>query len=437
MAKFGRLLLVAVTFGAVFVARLLHVQFRGPVGGVGSYVVFAGVLCIVALAVGLPTAQDDWQPAIFASVLAALVGTAIAALGRVFVPDLLPRFVLLVVPALLIPAYVACWRMVDRSVHRQRGRERVLAVLEVADIDALRQDTDRDFPLPEEQYTLVETIEPGAATDGRLLELVEQHQITLVVLGSSAQFVDVIVEQAETMHRQGVRIRTLEMFYDEWLGKLALSDVGRMALLTDIGAMHDRQYASLKRIIDIGFALLGCVALVVVVPFVWIANLFANRGPLLFIQIRTGLNDGHFRILKFRTMTQHDQPRDRALAHAWTSEGDLRITPFGRLLRRTHLDELPQVLNVLRGSLSIVGPRPEQAVYVAELEAKLPYYSLRHAVKPGITGWAQVKFRYGASEQDAFEKLQYDLYYVRHQSLVFDLKTISRTIRQVLFGMGR
>jgi lipopolysaccharide/colanic/teichoic acid biosynthesis glycosyltransferase len=122
---------------------------------------------------------------------------------------------------------------------------------------------------------------------------------------------------------------------------------------------------------------------------------------------------------------------------AWTAENDPRITPFGAWLRRSHLDELPQVVNILRGDLSVVGPRPEQPRYVEELEAKIPFYGLRHLVRPGLTGWAQVKYPYGASEGDAMEKLQYEFFYLRHQGLALDLRITGRTLRSVLGRGGR
>jgi lipopolysaccharide/colanic/teichoic acid biosynthesis glycosyltransferase len=121
----------------------------------------------------------------------------------------------------------------------------------------------------------------------------------------------------------------------------------------------------------------------------------------------------------------------------WTADGDPRITPFGAWLRRTHLDELPQMINILRGDLSLVGPRPEQPQYVEELTGKISFYRLRHLVRPGLTGWAQVKYPYGASSLDAFEKLQYEFYYLRHQSLTLDLRIIGRTIRSVIGRAGR
>ena len=138
-------------------------------------------------------------------------------------------------------------------------------------------------------------------------------------------------------------------------------------------------------------------------------------------------------MLKFRTM--------RAAADGqgsdWTAEHDARVTPFGRVLRRTHLDELPQVVNVLRGELSIVGPRPEQPQLVDELVDKLPFYRLRHLVRPGLTGWAQVKFRYAGSEEETLEKLQYEFFYLRRQSLGLDLRIVGRTLRSVMGREGR
>ncbi len=177
----------------------------------------------------------------------------------------------------------------------------------------------------------------------------------------------------------------------------------------------------------------GLPVLAALIPLIWLANRVGNRGPLLYRQPRVGKGGREFEILKFRTMT----PGDAGLSSAWTTEDDPRITPVGAWLRRSHLDELPQVINILRGDLSVVGPRPEQPRYVEELETKIPFYGLRHLVRPGLTGWAQVKYPYGASEGDALEKLQYEFYYLRHQSLALDVRISGRTLRSVLGRGGR
>jgi lipopolysaccharide/colanic/teichoic acid biosynthesis glycosyltransferase len=230
-----------------------------------------------------------------------------------------------------------------------------------------------------------------------------------------------------------VRIRSLTLFYEEWLGKLPISELQQASLLFDIGEVHRAGYGRAKRLFDVPLALLGCGLLAVIAPFVWLLNLRGNRGPLLYRQDRVGKGGAVFTILKFRTMA----PRPSGdLVNEWTSEDDPRITPVGRLLRRSHLDELPQVINVLRGDLSIVGPRPEQPHYVSELTEKLPFYGLRHLVRPGLTGWAQVKYGYAGNESDALEKLQYEFWYLRHQSLRTDVRIVGRTIRSVLGSEG-
>ena len=230
-----------------------------------------------------------------------------------------------------------------------------------------------------------------------------------------------------------MRIRTLSMFYEQWLGKLPMSELERVTLLFDIGELHAARYARVKRLLDIAAATVGLCILGLTIPFVVVGNRLGNRGPLFFRQIRTGRNGSTFEILKFRTM----QPQPAAPAGEWTTEHDPRITMFGNVMRRTHLDELPQMLNIMRGDLSIVGPRPEQPRYVQELSEKIPFYGIRHLVRPGLTGWAQVKYSYGATVADALEKLQYDVYYLLRQSIGLDLRIIFRTLRSVLGREGR
>jgi lipopolysaccharide/colanic/teichoic acid biosynthesis glycosyltransferase len=234
-----------------------------------------------------------------------------------------------------------------------------------------------------------------------------------------------------------VRIRTLALFYEAWLGKLPLSELARVSLLFDIGELHRIRYVRAKRVVDLLFGALGSLVLVAVAGPLAIANLFGNRGPLFFSQPRVGKDGTVFTIHKFRTMTPAS-PADSPDGQAeWTTVDDPRITPVGRFLRRSHLDELPQMVNVLRGELSIVGPRPEQPHYVSELRDKIAFYDVRHLVRPGLTGWAQVKQGYAADESDALEKLQFDFYYLRRQGLALDLRIIWRTARGVLAGHGR
>jgi lipopolysaccharide/colanic/teichoic acid biosynthesis glycosyltransferase len=199
----------------------------------------------------------------------------------------------------------------------------------------------------------------------------------------------------------------------------------------DIQELHAQRYANLKRFMDLGVSAVGAVPLLVAIPVVWVLDRLGNPGPLFYRQVRVGKGGHEFTILKFRTMAPAEGEG------AWTAENDDRLSRIGRWMRRVHLDELPQIVNIVRGDLSLVGPRPEQPRYVAELAEKIPFYDVRHLVHPGLTGWAQVKFRYGASVSDAHEKLQYEFYYLRHQNLALDLRIIARTIRSVLHRQGR
>jgi lipopolysaccharide/colanic/teichoic acid biosynthesis glycosyltransferase len=265
-----------------------------------------------------------------------------------------------------------------------------------------------------------------------LQELMAGVGATVLVLDRASQDRPSVVAQAAALHAGGVRIRTLSLFYEEWLGKLPVSELERVSMMFDIGELHRQRYTRVKRIVDVVLGAAGVVGLAAVTPFIVAGNLVANRGPLLYRQTRIGKNGAEFEILKFRTMT----PRTSEDTD-WTGKDDPRITPFGNILRRTHLDELPQIVNILRGELSVVGPRPEQARYVDELSEKLPFYPMRHLVRPGLTGWAQVKYGYASDERDALEKLQYEFFYLRRQSLLLDLRIVGRTIRSVLGGDGR
>jgi exopolysaccharide biosynthesis polyprenyl glycosylphosphotransferase len=188
----------------------------------------------------------------------------------------------------------------------------------------------------------------------------------------------------------------------------------------------------MKRLFDV---LVSVVGLVVLIPFfVFIVALIRadSPGPIFYRQVRVGLRGRPLMIWKFRSMRQDAEesgPR-------WAQVDDPRISRIGWWLRKTRIDEFPQLINVLRGDMSLVGPRPERPVFVQDLRMSIPYYDIRHTVRPGITGWAQIKFRYGASEKDAHTKLQYDLYYVKNLSLVLDLRILVQTVRVILLGKG-
>jgi lipopolysaccharide/colanic/teichoic acid biosynthesis glycosyltransferase len=395
------------------------------------------LLSLAAYSFGLPEQPRSHRRALVAAIAA--TGSAALAMSAIqlFVGDaLLPRFVVLGSACILVPWLVLCAALAHDADSRAGERDRVVIVAGADELESLEADLAR---APERPALVVGWLTPSEATStsvppGRpLVELARAQRATVLVLSRVAQGDDDVVLQASTLHEDGVRVRTLSLFYEQWLGKLPIAELERVSLLFDIGELHAAGYARVKRLLDIALACCGGLALVVITPVVVIGDLCANRGPLLFRQPRTGRNGTAFDMLKFRTM-RAASPEN---AGEWTCEDDVRITSFGRILRRTHLDELPQVVNILRGDLSVVGPRPEQPRVVAELVDKIPFYRLRHLVRPGLTGWAQVKYQYAGTEAETLEKLQYEFFYLRRQGLRLDLRIIGRTARSVVGREGR
>jgi exopolysaccharide biosynthesis polyprenyl glycosylphosphotransferase len=188
-----------------------------------------------------------------------------------------------------------------------------------------------------------------------------------------------------------------------------------------------------KRAIDIVLLIVGLVIFLPLVPAIALLIKIDSPGPIFFRQWRVGKDGKNFLLYKFRTMRHDAEVKTGAV---WAQENDPRVTRVGVLLRKTHLDEIPQIFNVMKGDMSFVGPRPERPEFVKNLLEAIPYYSGRHFVKPGITGWAQIRYPYGASVEDAREKLRFDLFYVKHFSLFLDLMIIIETIKVVILRWG-
>lgn len=234
----------------------------------------------------------------------------------------------------------------------------------------------------------------------------------------------------------GIQLCTMADLYERLLNRVPVQHVGRdlsMALPFGRSGYH-RLFNVIKRLIDLAASLLGLAALAAVALPVAVANQLCCPGPLFYSQERVGRGGGVFRIFKFRTMIPNAEAQSGAV---WAAHKDPRITPVGRFLRRTRLDELPQVVNVLRGEMSLIGPRPERPEFVQQLAATIPFYRARHAVRPGLTGWAQVQYHYGSSVDDAQIKLEYDLYYVKYASFLLDLRIVLQTIPVMLLFRGR
>ena len=231
---------------------------------------------------------------------------------------------------------------------------------------------------------------------------------------------------------QGIAVEQGISFYERLTGKIPVEKVDPSWIIFSDGFTIDRVQAFGKRCFDFGFSLF---ILVLTWPIFIISALIIKLdtpGTIFYSHERVGKGRKTFKILKFRSMVQ-DAEENGAV---WAETNDSRTTRFGRFIRKTRIDELPQLLNVIRGEMSIIGPRPERPVFVESLKKIIPYYDIRHDVRPGITGWAQVCYPYGASEEDALHKLEYDLYYMKHMSASFDVLVIFKTVKIVLFARG-
>lgn len=234
---------------------------------------------------------------------------------------------------------------------------------------------------------------------------------------------------------RGINIWNVPTFYEHFIDKLPIHYLKENWFLFADGfdKLGSNIHRRLKRAIDL---LISIALLIIAFPIgiiISIAIALNSKGPVFYIQERVGENQKSFNLFKFRTMISDAEKGNPV----WAEENDPRNTSIGKILRKTRMDELPQLINVIKGDMSLIGPRPEREFFVKRLTEKIPFYSLRFSVKPGLTGWAQIIYKYGASEGDALEKLQYELYYIKNMSLFLDLRILLKTIRIILFGMGR
>lgn len=280
-------------------------------------------------------------------------------------------------------------------------------------------------------------IEPDQiiALEGSLREYAQVNNIDDIVIALDDQRGALPIPELIHCKMSGIQILDVADFLEREAGLLKLDSL-RPSTMVFCKSFRQSMYRDVtKRMLDL---VAGLGLLLVASPFMLLTALgilieSRGKGSVLYTQTRVGERGRAFTLYKFRSMIMDAEKNSGA---CWAKEDDPRITRFGNLIRKTRLDELPQLFNVLKGDMSFVGPRPERPEFVIDLTKKLPYYEWRHWVKPGLTGWAQINYPYGASEEDAFQKLQYDLYYVKHQNLTLDILTIMQTVEVVLWGRG-
>lgn len=268
---------------------------------------------------------------------------------------------------------------------------------------------------------------------GSLLNYSRQYNVDEIVTAAEERRGSLPLQELLNCKLNGVLITDYSSFMERETGRVDIDALVPSWLIYSEGARRTRLDLAVKRVIDVVASL---ILLAVTLPIMVIAAVlvgFTSKGPVLFRQARVGQYGQVFQLMKFRSM-RADAEQDGV--PQWATENDPRVTTVGRFLRATRIDELPQIFNVLIGNMSFVGPRPERPYFVQTLTEKLPYYVERHAVKPGITGWAQVRYRYGSSVDDAREKVQFDLYYIKNYSVFLDLLILFQTVRVILFSTG-
>ena len=350
------------------------------------------------------------------------------------------------ISAFLVISAVIGWRLLfEWASRRVRPRERLLLVgTSVAAVNLARELFDRrqelgveivGFVDPDPSRVGAPVLNPGVVgTVADIPAIVRSRGVDRVVVSLVDARGKLPMDQLLEMKLNGVTFDHLASVYEEYTGKIAVENLRPSWLIFSEGFRKSAVLAAGKRTLDIVVAGLGVVLAAPLMLIVAAAVKLTSSGPVFYHQRRVGLHGQTFVVHKFRTMRTD---AEAATGPVWASKaGDPRVTPVGRFLRRTRLDELPQLLNVLRGEMSFVGPRPERPEFVAGLIKEIPYYGQRHVVRPGITGWAQVRYTYGASKEDAIEKLQYDLFYIKNLSIALDLYIIFETVKTVILRRG-
>ena len=257
--------------------------------------------------------------------------------------------------------------------------------------------------------------------------------VNRILLASTNNCPETLFNELVSVRAMGVPIEDCHSFYERLASKIAVVDLPPEWIALSGGFRRGRVILTAKRVIDVIVSFWGLILAAPVALLTVVAIKLESSGPILYRQERVGQEGRIFTLIKFRSMTENAEAN---VGPVWAAENDARVTRVGAIIRKLRIDEIPQMINVLRGEMSFVGPRPERHFFVEQLKQTVPYYDLRHSVKPGITGWAQISYRYGDSISDAVEKLQYDLYYIKHMSPIFDLQIIFESFKVILFGSG-
>jgi exopolysaccharide biosynthesis polyprenyl glycosylphosphotransferase len=267
----------------------------------------------------------------------------------------------------------------------------------------------------------------------KLKVFLEEKNVRTIILGNKTENYPEVMNELYKSLNLKLAVFDLPTFAEKFTSKILVNTIGQMWFLENIKESNKQFYEIMKRVVDVILALILFIVVIIFVPFIYLIVRLTSKGPGFFMQQRTGKNGRKFMAVKFRTMYSNAERH----GPQWAQRDDPRVTKIGKYLRKTRIDEIPQLINILRGEMSFIGPRPERPEFISQLRKSIPFYETRLIVKPGLTGWAQINFPYGATEADAMEKLQYDLYYIKNRSLALDLSILLKTIKTVISGGGQ
>ncbi|HEY1901979.1 MAG TPA: TIGR03013 family XrtA/PEP-CTERM system glycosyltransferase [Terracidiphilus sp.] len=337
----------------------------------------------------------------------------------------------------ILAVVLVLWRrayewIIGLAVFRERiyvlgGGERARTVIETL---RLRRDAGMEIVRGEGNGESKEDIERFAA-DLRAFRTPKPH-IDRVIVAMENRRGSMPVRELLDLRLDGVVVEDATTLMERLLGKLPLEGLNPSSMIFTHGFNVKASQQIFRRLVSITVSFIGLAICLPFIPFIILAVRLSSPGPIFFKQTRVGLRGRHFSVLKFRTMRQDAE----AKGAVWATKNDPRVTPLGRFMRKTRLDEIPQLWNVLRGEMGFVGPRPERPEFVQWLTSEIPFYELRHMIRPGITGWAQVRYQYGASLEETKQKLEYDLYYIKHLSVGLDLLIMFETIKTIILRRG-
>jgi len=410
-----------------------------------------GLLTIVWFV--LAGANDFYDLQIASSLVASFQRLALVQLQMLIVylliyflspPESLPRL-FIIYYAVISFALIAIWRVVNPALVGWKAFQRRALVVgtdwaagEI--IKILTEDRSHAYTVvgaigeKDEVGTSVSDCEVIGDGDD-ILPLIMTHNISELIISSTRDLSGETFQGVMDAYERGIGVTPMPILYERMTGRVPVKSVNdNWTVVLPIGQSNRlNPYPLLKRLMDVVVSILLLPLFFLLLPLVALIIKLDSRGPVFYVQTRVGLNGRPFRMVKFRTMSNDAESKTGAV---FAQKNDPRVTRFGNIMRKTRIDELPQLYNVIKGDMSLVGPRPERPEHVIRLEKKIPFYRTRHVIRPGVTGWAQVRYHYGSTDEDAMVKLQYDLYYIRHQSLSLDINIIIRTVGKVLRMAG-